>query len=489
MLKVLKRIFGQTEKKEVKSSLKEKPQKAYNNSTNIKNKSVEVCKKRSIPNSDFKKPVSKKQEYYKKNYTSDKYKNESPKPIEHPIRLKEPRPELIIQDELEGSARFTDFELSKKILIGLQVTGFKYCTPVQQSTFPFVLDGRDVSVKAQTGTGKTAVFLISAFQYLLKNPLKEPKRGHCRVLIIAPTRELVIQIADDAAKLGRFCNFNNLVVYGGTGYKKQEDALNNQIDILVGTPGRLLDFSRRGILNLSKTEIFVIDEADRMLDMGFIPDVTKIEHSLPHSKERQTMIFSATLSDDVMFLIKKWQKNPETIEVETEEDAIPPIEQFFYSVKSEDKNRFLLWLFKNKPLEKVLIFVNTKDQTFRVKKYLEKHNFKPAVLSSDIAQTIRIRTLDDFKKGKINIIIATDVASRGIHVDNVSHVINYDIPERAEDYVHRIGRTGRAGKTGESISFICEYGSYYINEIEKVLGNEIKCLQPESYMIERHHAK
>jgi len=405
-----------------------------------------------------------------------------PRPKAVPVQKVKTLPKLHVVPESEGKVRFTDFNLDERILLGLQNAKFKYCTPVQQETIPHLLNGKDVSVKAQTGTGKTAVFLLSIFDYLLKAPLKARTPGSCRVLIIAPTRELVMQIHSDAVSLGKYCPLNNLAVYGGIDYKKQLSALNKPIDILIGTPGRLLDYVSQQALHLSKTEIFVIDEADRMLDMGFIPDVSTIERKLPHTNNRQTMLFSATLTEQVMRLINRWQKDPVKIEMEIESTVPSPIDQQFYSVTGDKKISFLLWLMEKHKMEKILIFANTKDQTFTLQKALAKHKYDAEILSSDIIQKKRIKTLSDFKSGKVPIIIATDVASRGIHVDDVSHVINYDIPERADDYIHRIGRTGRAGRKGVSISFICEYGSYSIPEIEKALGHEIKCIQPEPNM-------
>ncbi len=426
-------------------------------------------------------PIVKHTTAHKKEFIHSPKSRPSPKP-NHLAATPKSLPKLHVVPELEGAVRFTDFKLDERILIGLQSVKFKYCTPVQKETIPHLLERRDVSVKAQTGTGKTAVFLISIFDYLLKNPLKVKQAGFCRVLIIAPTRELVMQIFSDAHKLGKYCKLNNVVVYGGMDYKKQMNSLNKPIDILIGTPGRLLDFASKRALNLSRSEIFVIDEADRMLDMGFIPDVSRIERGMPGTNKRHTMLFSATLTKEVRFLINKWQKDPVTIELEDETAVPSPIEQQFYSVTGDRKTSFLIWLLEKYQMEKILIFVNTKDQTFKLKKSLEKYNYESEILSSDILQKKRIKTLNDFKSGKMPIIIATDVASRGIHVDDVSHVINYDIPERAEDYIHRIGRTGRAGRKGVSVSFVCEYGSYSIPEIEKTLGYEIKCTQPEADM-------
>jgi len=416
-----------------------------------------------------------------KNKTSEKSVYH-PKPKSIHVQKAINLPKLHIVPESAGKVRFTDFKLDERILLGLQIAKIKYCTDVQKETIPHLLQGKDISVKAQTGTGKTAVFLVSIFQYLIETPLKTRSPGFCRVLIIAPTRELVMQIASDASVLGKYCNFNNLAVYGGIDYNKQLTALKKPIDILIGTPGRLLDYASKKALNLSKTEIFVIDEADRMLDMGFIPDVSTIERKLPGTNRRRTMLFSATLSDRILFLINRWQKNPVKIEIEVASNVPTPIEQLFYSVTGDNKVSFLLWLMEKHKMEKILIFVNTKEQTFKIQKALAKNKIESRVLSSDIVQKKRIKTLSDFKSGKALVIIATDVASRGIHVDDVTHVINYDIPERADDYIHRIGRTGRAGRNGVSISFVCEYGSYSIPEIEKVLGYEIKCAQPEPNM-------
>ena len=394
-------------------------------------------------------------------------------------------PELKAVPESDGETRFSDFDIQKEILCGLQDSKFKYCTEIQSECIPHLLKNKDIAGKAQTGTGKTAAFLIAIFAHLLNNPLKYRAPGMCRALIIAPTRELAIQIYKDAEMLGKYCGFNNLVVYGGTGYKKQQMALQKPIDILVGTPGRLLDYSSSRCLNLSKTEAFVIDEADRMLDMGFIPDVRRIVNQLPFPGKRQTMLFSATLSEEVMRLVKNWQVDPVMIEVQPDQIVAEPIEQVFYSVMSDDKRALLLWLLKNEKVTKTLIFVNRRDFTQKLKTFLLRNNFNVDVLSGDIPQNKREKILNSFRKDTDNILIATDVASRGLHVDDVSHVINYDLPERAEDYIHRIGRTGRAGKKGKSISFLCEYGSYVMPDIEEILESEIKSIQPEPYMLKR----
>ena len=443
---------------------------------------------KNTPQNTKSKKYTEKPPYPKKKYSTPKPHSNTKKPVyskPKPHRKSAPLklPTLVDVPPEEGKVRFADFPLKKEILGGLQDAEFKYCTPIQEMCLPHLLEDKDISGKAQTGTGKTAAFLIAIFTYLLNNPPKMKSPGFCRVLIIAPTRELAIQIHKDAEELGKYCGLSNAVVYGGMDYQKQQMSLQKHIDILVGTPGRLLDYSRKRVLNLMKTEIFVIDEADRMLDMGFIPDVRKITSQLPQAGKRQTMLFSATLSDDIMRLVKSWQVNPVTIEIEPEQIVTDLIEQVCYSVSQDDKKNLLLWILKNDKVKKALIFVNRRDLTTRIKTFLQRHNHQCDVLSGDVPQKKRLRMLDGFRDGSIPIIIATDVASRGIHVDDISHVINYDLPDRPEDYVHRIGRTGRAGRKGKAISFICEYGAYIIPELEKVLEAEIKSIQPEPEML------
>jgi ATP-dependent RNA helicase RhlB len=385
--------------------------------------------------------------------------------------------------EEEGKTRFSEFEISNEILCALQDLGFKYCTPVQEKCLPEALEGKDITAKAQTGTGKTAAFLIAAFTTLLKNPLKERKHGACRVLILAPTRELALQIYKDAEAISKYCGFNNLVVFGGMERRKQRDKLADNIEVLVGTPGRIIDFCRSRHLHLHDTEILVIDEADRMLDMGFIPDVRRIVSKLPEAGKRQTMFFSATLTTEITRLVERWLKNPVKIEAETENMVTDLIEQSFFTVSREEKLAMLLWLIENSSIERMLVFGNRKDTNSRLVNKLRRFGVRCEILSGDVPQKKRLRILELFRKGDIKILIATDVAARGIHVDGISHVINYDLPEKAEDYIHRIGRTGRAGATGKSISFVCEYGAYCLGDIEKLLGNNVNCIYPEEEMV------
>ena len=383
--------------------------------------------------------------------------------IPHPETLEEVSPQ-------EGKTRFTELPLHKEVLFGVQAAGFKYCSPIQALALPELLKGRDLAGKAQTGTGKTAAFLLAIFTKLLNNPLTERKKATPRVLILAPTRELAIQIYKDSCQLGVFTGLKSLVVFGGMDHAKQQKSLDCELDILVGTPGRVIDYSRSRFLDLSQVEVLIIDEADRMLDMGFIPDVKRIVSQLPRCGERQTLLFSATLSEDILRLSSGWLTDPFVVESEPEKLVSENIEQVFYSVSRDEKIDLVHHLLKNETFERMIIFGNRKDVNLRLQQDLAKLGFHVPVLSGDIPQDKRMKILEKFRTGKEKVVIATDVAARGIHVDNVSVVINYDLPERAEDYIHRIGRTGRAGHKGKAISFLCEYGAYYLPAIEELLG-------------------
>lgn len=384
---------------------------------------------------------------------------------------------------VEGKIRFLDLPLHEDVQFGIQHAGFKYCTPIQEKTLPLLLEGRDLAGKAQTGTGKTAAFLLAIFNRLLMHPLENRKPGCPRALVLAPTRELAIQIQKDANLLGVFTNLVSVVVFGGMDHEKQRRNLEEIVDLVVGTPGRVIDYLRCGALNLSKVEVLVIDETDRMLDMGFINDVKRIVSQLPPKNQRQTLFFSATLDDQLWRHTSNWLASPAVVESEPEKLVNENIEQRFYSVLRDEKLALLLYLLRTEPFERVIIFGNRKDVNLRLKQDLERYGYNVPVLSGDISQERRIKILERFRAGQEKIVIATDVAARGIHVDNVSLVINYDLPERAEDYVHRIGRTGRAGHSGKSVSFLCEYGAYYLPEIEKLLGVEFHSTQPTEEML------
>jgi len=380
--------------------------------------------------------------------------------------------------------RFLDFPLPEAIQFGIQNMNFEYCTPIQAQALPELLAGRDLGGKAQTGTGKTAAFLLAAFTKLANKPLENQPDATPRVLVLAPTRELAIQIHKDAEAINVFADFTNVVVFGGMDHDKQRKSLQQKIDILAGTPGRIIDYVRSGALDLSKVELLVIDEADRMLDMGFIPDVRRIVAQLPDKGVRQTMLFSATLEPEIMRLAQSFLHDPVMVETEPEQVVGSTIEQTFYSVAGSEKLAMLLYIIKNEPFERMIIFGNRKDKNLDVFEALQKCGIAVELMSGDIAQQKRMRILEDFRSGKVKIVIATDVAARGIHVDNVSLVVNYDLPERSEDYVHRIGRTGRAGQQGKAVSFICEYGAYYMPDIEKYVGETFKSTLPTAEMVE-----
>lgn len=379
----------------------------------------------------------------------------------------------------DGRKRFHDFDIQDQIMHGIADLSFRFCTPIQAEVLGKTLGGQDALGRAQTGTGKSAAFLITLLARFLKNKSPEPqKKGSPRALIIAPTRELVMQISEDGRMLAKYTGLNIVAVYGGMDYQKQQDYLDDQVDIVVATPGRLLDFQRRRIVHLGSAEIFVIDEADRMLDMGFIPDVRQIIHTLPAKNKRQTMLFSATLNPNVNDLAAQWTTDPVLVEIEPERVAVDTVKQIVYLVTAEAKYALLYNIITQENLEKVMIFANRRDETRRLTELLTHNNISCAMLSGEVPQKKRIKTLEDFKNGKTRVLVATDVAGRGIHIDNVSHVINFTLPYDPEDYVHRIGRTGRAGKKGTSISFACEEGSFYLPDIEKFMDQKLECTNP-----------
>jgi ATP-dependent RNA helicase RhlB len=358
--------------------------------------------------------------------------------------------------------------------------GFTYCTPIQAEILPSTLNGKDATGRAQTGTGKTAAFLITVFTRLLNHPIPDRSVGTPRVLVLAPTRELVLQIAEEARSLARYTDISIVSVFGGMDYEKQRRQLcGGKVDLVVATPGRLLDFQRQRDIRLKEVEVLVIDEADRMLDMGFIPDVRKIVLSTPHKDKRQTLLFSATLTLEVTRLASQWTRDPVTVEIEPEQVAVDTVDQIVYIVTGEQKYALLYNIITRKNLERVIVFCNRKDETRRLADLFTRHRINCEILSGDIRQHKRIRTLEDFKKGKIRILVATDVAGRGIHIEGMNHVINYTLPRDPEDYVHRIGRTGRAGAAGTSISFADEEDSFYIPAIGKLIGHELPCIHPE----------
>ena len=382
--------------------------------------------------------------------------------------------------EEPGRNRFHDFALPLPLMHAIADLGFEYCTPIQSEVLPFSLADYDVTGQAQTGTGKTAAFLITilARQYEFPSQGANPP-GSPRALVLAPTRELAIQIEHDGHDLAKHLDSRVISVVGGMDMNRQRERLSKGVDILVATPGRLLDFMDRRVIDLRRVEVLVIDEADRMLDMGFIPDVRRIVYKTPHKKQRQTLFFSATFNDDVMRLADQWTLQPHHVAIEPDNVAVDTVEQKFWLVAANEKAKVLHQLVGQEEVERVMVFANRRDQTRNVHDYLRRKGVSCEMLSGEVPQRKRLATLDRFKQGKVRVLVATDVAGRGIHVDDVSHVVNYDLPEDPEDYVHRIGRTGRAGATGISISFVSEDDAFNLPAIEQFIGYSVECSQPE----------
>ncbi len=381
---------------------------------------------------------------------------------------------------VEGKNRFHDFNLNPEIMHAVSDMGFQYCTPIQAQMLPHTLKGKDATGRAQTGTGKTAVFVITILAHLFERPERNRDRGTPLALILAPTRELALQIEKEASALGKYTPFNVVALFGGMDYEKQRRQLTGQVvDIVVATPGRLLDFKRQGDLHLSKVEILVIDEADRMLDMGFIPDVQRIIHYTPQKSQRQTMLYSATLTSDVTRFASQWTRDAVTVEIEPEQVEVNTVNQQVYITTIEEKFNLLYNMITLQDLQRAIVFSNRRDQARRLTERLGRYDISCALLSGEIDQRKRVKTLEDFRAGKIRVLVATDVAARGLHVEGISHVFNYNLPLDPEDYVHRIGRTGRAGASGISVSFASEDDCFQIPAIEKYLGHEIHCEEPD----------
>lgn len=374
--------------------------------------------------------------------------------------------------------KFTELNLPETVMQGITDAGFESLTPVQQESIPLALQGKDVAAQAQTGTGKTAAFLISMFCRLLQS--ERPTGPNPRALVLAPTRELVVQICADAELLGSHTGIKVQPIFGGVDYEKQRQALKDGVDIIVATPGRLIDYFKQRVFSLKKVEALVIDEADRMFDMGFIKDLRYLLRQLPTFDKRQTMLFSATLSAQVMELAYEFMNMAQRVEIAPDQVSADGIEQILYHVSRREKFALLLGLLKRaENADRVMLFVNTKAEAERLQALLQANELSSAVLSGDIPQKKRMRILDQFKLGEITHLVATDVASRGIHVDQVTHVINYDLPQDREDYVHRIGRTARAGELGCAISFADEETVYVLPDIEDYLGFKVPSEMPQ----------
>ncbi|HEM46512.1 MAG TPA: DEAD/DEAH box helicase, partial [Alphaproteobacteria bacterium] len=336
------------------------------------------------------------------------------------------------------------------------------------------LRGRDVAGQAQTGTGKTAAFLLAAYQHLLDHPPPAERRpNQPRVLILAPTRELAVQIHADAETLGRHTDFRLALAYGGTGYESQRQQIESGVDVLIGTPGRIIDYFKQHVFDLRAVQVAVLDEADRMFDLGFIKDVRFLLRRMPPPEQRLNMLFSATLSYRVTELAYEHMNNPEVVEIEPDRVTAENVTQVVYLTANEEKVPLLLGLLKSRDPRRSIVFVNTKRAAERVWGYLEGNDIRAALLTGDVPQKKRLRLLREFQSGELPVLVATDVAARGLHIPEVSHVFNVDLPQDAEDYVHRIGRTARAGASGDAISFACEDYSYSLPEIEEYIGHKI----------------
>ncbi len=391
-----------------------------------------------------------------------------------------------MSDQHLTDTAFSDFDLLPEIMRGIEDAGFDRCTPIQAQALPIALAGRDVAGQAQTGTGKTAAFLVATFQHLLTHPPAEDRKPRqIRALILAPTRELAIQIHRDALTLGRHTGLKFGLAYGGTGYDKQRAELEAGVDVLIGTPGRIIDYFKQRVFDMRRVQVVVLDEADRMFDLGFIKDIRFLLRRCPPPEKRLGLLFSATLSYRVSELAYEHMNNPETIKVEPEQVTAERVREVLYHTANEEKIPLLIGFLKHMDPRRTIVFANTKRTVERIWAYLEGNGFKAAILSGDVPQKKRQSLLKRFQSGELPVLVATDVAARGLHIPDVSHVFNFDLPQDPEDYVHRIGRTGRAGAEGEAISFACETYVFSLPEIEDYIGHKIPVEPvPDEYLVE-----
>jgi len=377
-------------------------------------------------------------------------------------------------DSRSDSIAFASLGLKPEVMEGIRQAGFIDCTPIQAQTLPIALAGRDVAGQAQTGTGKTAAFLVALYQALLTRPAAANRSStSIRALIVAPTRELAVQIHRDALVLGAHTGLKHMVVFGGIDYEKQRQQLSAGCDVLIGTPGRLIDYFKQHVFDLKSAQVLVLDEADRMFDLGFIADIRYILRRLPPPGRRQSMLFSATLSHRVLELAYEHMNNPELVRIEPDKMTVDLVRQLMYYPSMEEKVPLLIGLLHQSEAVRTTVFVNTKRMAERLEGILRANGFEAQALSGDVPQNKRLRFLRDFHDGKLAVLIATDVASRGLHIPDVSHVFNFDLPQDAADYVHRIGRTARAGAEGDAISFACEEFAVSLPEIESYIGHKI----------------
>ena len=374
---------------------------------------------------------------------------------------------------------FSSLELLPEIQKGVVNAGFTHCTPIQSLTLPIALAGKDVAGQAQTGTGKTAAFLLVIFQRLLESQPKNPGKNP-RALVLAPTRELALQIHKDAVLLGGETGLKLALAYGGVDYEKQRSTLQEGVDVLIGTPGRIIDYFKQHVFNLKNIDVMVLDEADRMFDLGFIKDIRYVLRRLPPLDQRQCLMFSATLSHRVLELAYEHMNEPELLKVETEQVTADHVTQSVYYPANDEKMPLLIGLLRQIDGGRIMVFTNTRAATDRVQRTLEANGFHAASISGGVPQKKRQSLLRRFHDGEIPILVATDVAARGLHIPDVTHVFNYDLPQEAPDYVHRIGRTARLGARGEAISFACENYAFHLPEIEDYIGYPIAVEQAGS---------
>jgi ATP-dependent RNA helicase RhlB len=387
--------------------------------------------------------------------------------------------------------RFDTLKIHDSLQKGIADAGFEFCTPIQADTLPIALEGKDVAGQAQTGTGKTAAFLIAAYQYVLTKQAagaqtddgaadsegadekQADTQRQPRIFILAPTRELAIQIAKDADVLGRHTGLKTALAYGGTGYEQQRRTIQAGIDVLIGTPGRIIDYFKQGVFRLDQVEVAILDEADRMFDLGFIKDIRYLLRRLPEPGQRLNMLFSATLSRRVMELAYEHMNEPELIEIEPEKVTADRVRQAIFFPSNAEKIPLLVGLIQEMGSSRIMVFVNTKREAERIEAYLQANDIDAMAISGDVPQNKRQSMLKRFQSGELAVLIGTDVASRGLHIPDVEYVINYDLPQDREDYVHRIGRTARAGAAGDAISFGCETYAMVLPEIEEYIGHKI----------------
>ena len=389
-----------------------------------------------------------------------------------------------MNEPLDHAVTFAGLGLAAPVLAGIRDAGFASCTPIQAQTLPIAIAGRDVAGQAQTGTGKTAAFLVALYNTLLTHAAPAGRTPtSVRALIVAPTRELAVQIHHDAETLGRHTGLKHAVVYGGIDYEKQRRTLEEGIDVLIGTPGRLIDYYKQHVFDLKHAQAVVLDEADRMFDLGFIADIRYLLRRLPPPERRQSMLFSATLSYRVLELAYEHMNNPELVRIEPDKKTVDRIRQIMYYPSMEEKIPLLIGLLRQSEAHRTMIFVNTKRMAERLEAVLHANGIQAQALSGDVPQAKRLRFLRDFHDGELAVLIATDVASRGLHIPDVSHVFNFDLPQDAADYVHRIGRTARAGADGDAISFACEEYAVGLPDIEHYIGHKIPSAPIETSML------